>query len=172
MQLPVPPITGFHTLLILRTISGLFLLLSSLWTLMSRNSFRTALFLALFLPFLAGAEYPEWSWVDIGLLEQKSCFQLLWADAWRGAFPRVGKKVLNHSKPLDAMQMLAEGCWAGRYPDLVRNLTAATQVAELIVHKNSVIQGGKPSRSYTPKLTLTTVLSGVFLHYLAEHYSL
>jgi hypothetical protein len=30
---------------------------------------------------------------------------------------------------LDAMQISVEGCLAGSYPDLVRNLTAATQVA-------------------------------------------
>lgn len=42
----------------------------------------------------------------------------------------MGKKIVNHSKALDAVQMLAEGCRAGGYPDLVRNLTAATQVAK------------------------------------------
>ena len=54
MQLPVPPITGFHTLLILRTISGLFLLLSSLWTLMSRNSCGTAYRPPSFIPPFSG----------------------------------------------------------------------------------------------------------------------
>lgn len=33
-----------------------------------------------------------------------------------------------HQDTLDAMQVSVEGCLAGSYPDLVRNLIAATQV--------------------------------------------
>lgn len=109
--------------------------------------------------FLWLVQCSEWSWVDRGLLGQELCFQLLWASSWRGVSFRMGK-ISMHQYALDAVQISVEGCLACSYPDLVRNLTAATQVAGWIVPKALIIQGGKHQEAIHPKintkLTFTT----------------